>query len=164
MLLSSKPTKLDPTSNVLLVNWKRGAVPVPSSFPDSATKRKLQQVLMLEMVLKVLSVALSSGPARLTVLAVAPDWRTVRKFPAVFKVPLSKVTSGSVPLLLSVELFPTKRKDIRFKLGSPVVILVLVALKSGPPSVKVGGVAEVAKPRKFPAVVTVLRPTALPVS
>ena len=138
---SLKLTRLPPMSKVLSVSWKRAVVPELSSFPVSAKNRNEQQEVVtwkLLKLLKVLFVALSSGPARLTVLGVAPDRRKLRNAPEVLRVLWLKVISGSDPLLLSVELFPTKSKDLRFRSGSPVVILLLfVASKSGPDKVRV---------------------------
>ena len=154
-----KVTRLEPISKVLFVNCMRGVGSVLSSFPFSDKKMNEQQLPPPNVlkVLKVLPVALSSGPARDTVLAVAFESLIVRKFPAVSNVLALNVTRGSVPVLVSVELSVTIRNEFRLIAASPAVKSVFVALMSAPLRLRLGGSpVELLKRRKFRSVSTVL--------
>jgi hypothetical protein len=147
---SDKSKKVEPLFTVLLLNCMRGVRPVLASFPLSARKTNEDPLA----VVNVLSVAVSSGPARDTVLGRAAERSTVRKFPPALNVLALKFTNAFVPLLFKLEPSRTMRNEFLFA-GVPEVSWPPVALTNGPATLTVAGVVPDVK-KKLLAVATVL--------
>jgi hypothetical protein len=145
-LESSIRTKLLVVVKVLGLDWINGVVPVPTNFPLSETAMKFAMS-------KVLPLAIRRGPPSVTVVGVSGlrERRMVRKFPDSV-VPMADTLlllrlkrAGASPTEgfggpVRVALSPMKKNVLR-TVESPVAMLVLsVALKSGPKSVNEGGI------------------------
>jgi hypothetical protein len=141
-LESSMRIKLLIMLKVLGLDWTRGVVPVPISFPLSETAMRL----LTEIVLPL---AMRSGPPSSAVVGgfgAARERRTVKKLPVAVRVLLSKLISGAASPTngfggpVSFALSPINRNVRPTKSGLLAVMLVLfIALRRGPARVKVGG-------------------------